>query len=179
MPKIRLKHAVEEIHKVGSELHSVSQSSHNYDLNPHNWWVQVYKSNCYSSCHNYSGLGSPRIWISRGMPSSFSPSTRLNSVMIIVFMLGCTDSVLLIILQVYYSDAIFSLPHIARQSFFSHPYIAEQSFFSLSHILYTTRFRSVYVYIDWAFGLVCQVGKCVEIGIPALLFILLFSQVKC
>jgi hypothetical protein len=102
------------------------------------------------------------------MPSSFSPSTRLNSVMIIVFMLGCTDSVLLIILQVYYSDAIFSLPHIARQSFFS-----------LSHVLYTTRFRSVYVSIDWAFGLVCQVGKCVEIGIPALLFILLFSQVKC
>ncbi len=168
MPKIRLKHAVEEIHKVGSELQSVSQSSHNYDLNPHNWWVQVYKSYCYSSCHNYSGLGSPRIWISRGMPSSFSPSTRLNSVMIIVFMLGCTDSVLLIILQVYYSDAIFSLPHIARQSFFS-----------LSHVLYTTRFRSVYVSIDWAFGLVCQVGKCVEIGIPALLFILLFSQVKC
>jgi hypothetical protein len=92
MPKIRLKHAVEEIHKFGSELQSVSQSSHNYHLNLHNWWLQVYKSHCYSSCHNYSGLGSPRIWISRGMPSSFSPSTRLNSVMIVVFMLGCTDS---------------------------------------------------------------------------------------
>ncbi len=93
MPKIRLKHAVEEIHIVGSELHShhVSQSSRNHHLNPHNWWVQVYKSHCYSSCHNYSGLGSPWIWFSRGMPSSFSPSTRLNSVMIIVFMLGCTD----------------------------------------------------------------------------------------
>jgi hypothetical protein len=27
-----------------------------------------------------------------GMPSSFSPSTRLNSVMITIFMLGCTNS---------------------------------------------------------------------------------------
>jgi hypothetical protein len=40
-------------------------------------------------------------------------------------------SVIVIILQVYYGDAIFSLAHIAQQSFFLHPYIAQQPFFSL------------------------------------------------
>jgi hypothetical protein len=46
-------------------------------------------------------------------------------------------------------------------------------------MFYIPHALEVYMFISTKLGLLWQVGKCVEIGILAFLFILLFSQVKC